>query len=138
MTDFDYPCLYILMRSDMASLNPGKACAQATHAANKCVYDIRNLDSSPSGKNFYRMLKDWESDRGFGTCIVLDIGDEEDLLDTLHMAECEGLLSAVCHDPTYPLRDGLYTHCIPVNTCGYVFGMKFKCNIILGSFKLMK
>ena len=28
------PVLYILMRSDMVSLNPGKAMAQAAHAAN--------------------------------------------------------------------------------------------------------
>ena len=30
--------LYILMRTDMDSLNPGKAMAQASHASNAFVY----------------------------------------------------------------------------------------------------
>ena len=31
------PLLYILMRNDMDSMNPGKAMAQASHASNQFV-----------------------------------------------------------------------------------------------------
>ena len=34
------PYLYILMRTDLPSLNPGKAMAQAAHAANKMTFIV--------------------------------------------------------------------------------------------------
>ena len=37
-TTESFPVLYILMRKDLKSMNPGKAMAQASHAANAFVH----------------------------------------------------------------------------------------------------
>ena len=61
--------LYILMRTDMDSMNPGKAMAQASHASNAFVYRW--------GKE--KAVKEWqgETQQGFGTVLVLGVtGDE--------------------------------------------------------------
>lgn len=149
MTPTSFPCLYILMRSDMASLNPGKAMAQATHAANECVFLIRKWAKAAEekGKNYQKydhfkkmqkMLESWEEDRGFGTCIVLDIGSEANLQEFVAAAGTAGLRAGITHDPSYPVRDGDVTHLIPVDTCGFVFGEKEECSKVLGSLPLYK
>jgi hypothetical protein len=55
--------LYILMRTDLESMGPGRACAMASHATNAFMKSI--------GNNLG--VKDWqkETKQGFGTCIVL-------------------------------------------------------------------
>ena len=57
--------LYILMRTDMDSMNPGKAMAQASHASNAFVFRF--------GKE--NLVKQWqgETQQGFGTVLVLDV-----------------------------------------------------------------
>ena len=116
---FESVCLYILMRTDLDSLNPGKACAQASHAANQCVYDIRH-----SGDAFLNaQLVAWEGDRGFGTCIVL-ASDDQDMLKRVVKMNAFGIHCGVAHDPSYPLLDGKVLHLIPLNTCAYAFGLK--------------
>lgn len=117
------PILYILMRTDMDSMNAGKGMAQATHAANQCVHEIRKSNN----KTLQNMLKKWEAEsgRGFGTCIVLDIGDIHSLkaaMDSLNVEDQK--LPACCGivlDDTYPLKDGDVVHYLPIQTCGYAF-----------------
>ena len=55
--------LYILVRTDLPSLNPGKAMAQAAHAANQFIHQF--------GK--HQCVKDWQNSTsaGFGTTICL-------------------------------------------------------------------
>lgn len=54
--------LYILMRNDLPSLNPGKAMAQAAHAANAFTVEWGHYDS----------VKEYSNKKHpFGTCIVL-------------------------------------------------------------------
>jgi hypothetical protein len=62
------PVLYLIMRDDLPSLNPGKLAAQAAHCANACVAKMRKADSA--------MLRKWEreSSQDFGTTIVLGAG----------------------------------------------------------------
>ena len=112
--------LYILMRSDMKSMNPGKAMAQAAHAANHLVYKA-GMDAVEQ-----KRVNLWLGQAGgFGTTIVLDVGNEETLLK--YMAKLTNLNETICGitlDPTYPLIDGDCLHLIPVSTCGYVFGYK--------------
>jgi hypothetical protein len=123
------PCLYILMRSDLASLNPGKAMAQASHAANAMVHKVTALrgDMARFG-HLKKMYERWstQTHQGFGTCLVLDCHSEQKMLDTLHSLHKAdesgaGILTEVIKDPTYPVRDGEITHFISVNTCAYVF-----------------
>jgi len=106
--------LYILMRHDMDSLNPGKAVAQGAHAANIFVEDInkRNTD-------FKREFKKWAGNRGYGTTITLSASERQiyDLINASDVHYPRGLVI----DETYPLKDGRTTHYFPCMTCAYIF-----------------
>jgi hypothetical protein len=128
--------LYILMRTDMASLNPGKAVAQGTHAANLFERDVRELRKSfPDAPNVLA-YDAWASDRGFGTAITLSVNGDQ-LTSLLAQAYEMGCISGVCTDPTYPLRDGDVTHLLRLDTCGYIFGDRAALSAILGELSLM-
>ena len=126
----NFPILYILMRNDLDSLNPGKAMAQASHATNLFLEDYeefcqtRNALSEVSGfdMNIIKGVNEWErsTPQGFGTVIVLenDIYSIENVINNFMMY---GYLCGIVHDPTYPLKDGSFVHHIPLNTCAYVF-----------------
>ena len=111
----DY-CLYILMRTDMDSMNPGKACAQAAHAAN---HFVRWCESEHE-----EILSKWwqQTGRGFGTTIVLGVQDGDMLDECVSKARSTGYLSGSVRDPSYPVQDGLVTHLLDITTCGWVFG----------------
>lgn len=122
MTSISYdPYLYIIMRSGLDSLNPGKACAQASHAANQMVFDAR-LSYEPA---LGEQLAEWEnaSGFGFGPCVVLS-ADYPTLTALVRNASAVGHHAAMVHDPSYPLRDGATTHHLPLDTCAYLFGPK--------------
>ena len=120
------------MRTDMDSLNPGKAMAQASHASNAFVYRW--------GKE--KAVKEWqgETQQGFGTVLVLGVtGDElysvvEKVNEDLRFKE--DVYSDIIHDPTYPVQDGEVVHHIPVDTCGYVFGNTDSLEDLLGEYEL--
>ena len=80
--------LYILVRNDLPSLNPGKAMAQAIHAG--------HLFSSKHHKD--KAYKEWASDRGFGTTVTLsaDFHDINRLVGSHPAGEW-------VMDPTYPI-----------------------------------
>lgn len=107
------PTLYILMRSDMESLNAGKAMAQAAHAANQFVATAfaEGID-----------ISDWATagNGSFGTTLTLAVSEREMRECTVGATE-EGYLAGLIHDPTYPIRDGKVTHYIPLDTCAFVF-----------------
>lgn len=123
-----YPVLYILMRSDMTSLNPGKMAAQASHAANQFTFemdrhfeDSRRESDSPFAPQDVETYAEWLGERGFGTVIVLDCHTEQKLDLAINESIADGYAAGMVFDPTYPVRDGEVTHLIPVITCGYVF-----------------
>lgn len=115
------PVLYILMRNDMESMNPGKGMAQASHAygaMKKAVRQNHNMQA------LYRAWMD-STEQEFGTTIVLAGSLAE--INTAIADLDERPDACVCgwvHDPTYPLRDGFVTHYIPLDTCAFVFGEK--------------
>lgn len=89
---WDYPHrLYILMRNDLASMNAGKAMAQAAHAS--------NLFTKKFGKD--ELVAKWEGDRGFGTTIVLACSGE-DVNKRVRKALEKKLLAGHVFDPSYP------------------------------------
>lgn len=108
------PVLYILMRTDLDSMNPGKAMAQASHASNQFV---ANTDMNNT------LYGQWKGAKTFGTVLVLEV-DEQALRYTINDCRDLPFECGIIHDPTYPLRDGDTTHYIPLDTCGYVFGNK--------------
>jgi peptidyl-tRNA hydrolase len=108
--------LYILMRNDMDSLNPGKAVAQGAHAAHVFARKM-----SKNNSNFKREFKKWESTLGYGTVITKE-GTEAEITLVLDTAINEGYDECGwIEDPTYPLRDGKVTHYFPCLTCAYIF-----------------
>lgn len=120
--NYDNATLYILMRLDLASMNPGKACAQAAHAANQFIHDINMKREQHGDFDMSDAVYAWENqtDQGFGTTIVLAVNQRQ-MGDVIDWAENFGILSGITHDPTYPIRDGEVTHLIPLDTCAYVF-----------------
>lgn len=85
--------LYILMRTDLPSMNTGKAMAQAAHASNQFIHD--------HGDDIH--VERWQTEgRGFGTTIVL--GVDLDTLDYVYRKSmgATSVLRGVVHDTTYP------------------------------------
>ena len=121
------PILYILMRTDLDSMNPGKAMAQASHASNQFVATLP--------KDEHDIYNEWLQCNGFGTVLVLGV-TEVQMRTSVAVANALDLVSDVVHDPTYPLRDGDSTHFIPLDTCAFVFGNKEDCTPVVGNFEL--
>lgn len=127
--------LYIIMRTDLDSLNPGKAMAQANHAFGALKAAIR----SDSGRRRPRDYINWQETtaQDFGTVIVLGgyAGDIQAALDRIKRQRSP-VVSGWVHDPSYPVKDGDTTHLIPLNTCAFVFGSKEECEDACGWFEL--
>lgn len=115
------PVLYILVRSGLASMNPGKAAAQAGHGVSQFRHEAIKFGSP----NLDSMLRAWEDETsgGFGTCLVLSATYEQ-LKEVVVNARLQGLHAGIVNDPTYPLLDGDTLHLIPLDTCAYLFGMR--------------
>lgn len=130
----DAPRLYVLMRTDLASMNPGKAVAQGAHAANQCVRDVGIAGDADQRA----LLEMWEDQtvNGFGTTITLGV-NEAGMRSAVTVAKALGLHAGTVHDPTYPLIDGDAVHLIPLDTCAFVFGRSSDCSMVLGRFSLM-
>jgi hypothetical protein len=119
----EVPVLYILMRNDLDSMNPGKAMAQASHASNAFAHNKRLVHvGSPENEKLYRS---WHaaSTQGFGTVLVLGVNKIE-MEQAVAVAKMANYDAEIIHDPTYPLQDGDYCHFIPLDTCAYIFGNK--------------
>lgn len=113
--------LYVFLRSDLESLNAGKAAAQTAHAASQAAWrykntfeydDWANEPSAEFGENGGYV--------GFGTTIVLDAGSFEDSFDIFDNVFPNGFSATKCgivKDPTYPIKDGKKTHYIDLVTC---------------------
>jgi hypothetical protein len=137
LPDPKVPYLYILMRSDLDSLNPGKMVAQGAHAANQFTHEMDNLVAM-SGKDNH-LYNQWKTSTpdGFGVTICLDVTGYQ-LPLVVNLAKQAGIAAGVTHDPSYPLLDGKVLHSLPLDTCGYVFGDKSDLRILLGQFDLLK
>lgn len=146
--------LYILMRTDLPSMNAGKAMAQASHASNAFINNYVNEVSSHSGPD----IADWQKEtaQGFGTVLVLGVTGPE-LRAAIKKANDLGVPADIIIDPSYPYRvngevatlidtesatiyegNKEYTLYRSEFTCGYVFGPK-DCSVIqsvVGAFKL--
>jgi len=96
----DEPRLYVLMRTDAPYSSPGKSMAQATHAANQCVYEARAFGAI---FDIEGDIAEWEAQTGagFGTTIVLGVTEQE-MRDRVGAATVAGVHAGIVHDPTYP------------------------------------
>lgn len=114
------PTLYILMRSDIQDMNPGKAMAQAAHAQadfDACIEDMCGPDYTQDDP-LWRAVNYWRGlDRNFGRTIVLEATEERIRSVTDTCAH-----GGYTVDPTYPWHN--YYNEVFVSeelTCGWVF-----------------
>src|SRR5687767_4956007 len=108
-----------MMRNDLVDLNPGKAMAQAAHAANQFMHSvvIPALDKGPL-KNY---LTEWRDQaQGFGTTIVLS-ATKSQIQQIIPLALSEGYLADFTFDTSYPIKDGNDVMHVSALTCAYVF-----------------
>lgn len=117
--------LYVMLRSDLESMTPGKAAAQVAHAASQCAERCSALASyrewlqGPERKDLPREFIN------FGTTIVLDGGSFKDdgtdrVPDDVWNIAPQSFCGAVS-DPSYPILDGKKTHHLPLRTCYWFF-----------------
>lgn len=117
------PVLYIIMRKDIADMNPGKACAQAAHAQAQftSTFEAIKRYNSPADESLLNFYEKWAGDRGFGTTVVLE-GTKIDIEYITDASNQVGRWADYVIDPTYPYRNyygELFT--APELTCGWVF-----------------
>jgi peptidyl-tRNA hydrolase len=108
-----------MMRNDLVDLNPGKAMAQAAHAANQAV-----AAASKAGLNeglMKKQMQEWLNQaQGFGTTIVLS-ATKSQIQQIIPLAISEGYLADFTFDTSYPIKDGTDTITVNAMTCAYVF-----------------
>ncbi len=133
MTAETFPVLYILMRSDLASMNAGKGMAQASHAASAFALCMMG---DPEQSDMYRKWST-ETHQNFGTVLVLSVNETE-MRTAVTVGNRLGYICDVIHDPSYPIRDGEICHFLPIDTCAYVFGDKNDplLSAVVGNFPL--
>jgi peptidyl-tRNA hydrolase len=106
---------FVLMRTDLASMNPGKAVAQGTHAASDFEDRMRQPDLPEHVKAAYAK---WRASTGkFGTTVTLGVNWRE-MAEIVTNMQNAGFHANIIHDPTYPIQDGAVCHLIPLDTCG--------------------
>jgi len=109
MTTETLPVLYILMRTDLPSMNPGKAMAQASHASNAFVFEMEEAMADglhtfePSLEPLGPLFDAWKNTtrQGFGTVLVLGT-TESQMGSVVDLAKDLGFASNTVNDPTYP------------------------------------
>lgn len=125
---------YIILRSDMASLNTiGRAAAQSSHITDAFSHDLGQLrriydvSTNPSAltEALLADAAEWrhQTKQGFGTVMVLDGGTDEDI-SLLHknIASDSRYFSNIVIDPEYLIMDGTACHHVPNVVVGmYVF-----------------
>lgn len=125
---------YVFMRKDLDSMVPGKAIAQGTHAADDRASHMRDKDvSEVSAKAYEEWLEESKHHGNFGTTLTLGVTDWEGFKTKLQRWQRFELdvESNIIRDDTYPLRDGLITHYIDIETCAWAF---VPCGVVVPEF----
>lgn len=139
MNTLAQPRLYIIMRSDLWDMNPGKGMAQAAHA--QALFDLhmgREAIANDLLERYAFWRGDGEDSRGFGTTTVLSAPGNPNN-DVLHEIVQRVQHSGRVVDPTYPYRNyygELFT--CPAVTCAWAFPMTDDEHAYLRYFDLHK
>lgn len=149
-----YPVLYLFPRTDIASMNPGKAMAHTAHGANAFVHTIKQMATNGDavtkhfGGDLRAVFTAWETatPQGFGTTIVLQAPWSDVLITISSLNSWNTIHTGISTDPTYPYvvsneiadyipldvdtmprHPGAPGHTVMYrkeDTCAWVFGMK--------------
>ena len=107
------PTLYIIMRSDIADMNPGKGMAQSAHAQAEFSHYMQKAHA----QDVRTAYEQWCEDRSFGRTLVLS-GTKATIEQIVGSMKHSGIVV----DTTYPWRN--YYKEVFVSketTCGWVF-----------------
>lgn len=144
--------LYILMRTDLASMSRGRACAQASHAANAFIKKWGHREE----------VQEWEKQtkQGFGTAIILNGGCGYNIHKLVRDVQKKKFAADWVVDPEYGIQvsteiyglldsdkywckpdnntpiDGKISIFRKVETCAYIFGDKEDLFPIVGELPL--
>lgn len=94
--------LYLVMRSDLYQMNPGKLAAQAAHAATQFVYDTIDANDTELSDQVYHWRN--QAGGGFGTKITL-AATQADILAMVDWMRAQGRMANTVVDPTYPFTN---------------------------------
>lgn len=110
--------LYILARTDIYQMNPGKLAAQAAHAATKFVFEVM----AQGDPDLVAAMFEWaDQGGGFGTKITL-AATQDEILDMAERAVAQGFSAGVVVDPSYPFTNHFGEFFTTEElTCGWVF-----------------
>mgnify|MGYP000223798839 CR=1 FL=1 len=123
--------LYLLARTDIYQMNPGKGWAHGGHAATQFVFDVLDQHKGPgvpkAVASLMQHMDEWrqQGGGGFGTKIALALTKAEILDAVEDLAMVYGLQTGTAVDPTYPFTNwqgDVYT--AEELTGGYVFAPK--------------
>ena len=133
--------LYVIVRTELGSMTPGRIAAQVNHAGTQAVHHIQ---TSKSNANHLDNLNAWLSQaNGFGTVIVLQpdskIDQESEFEHILAKAgRDKNLVIGKVVDPDYFLVDGSFTHrLVNIQTCIWLFGPAQNIKAVVGSLALL-
>lgn len=134
MQTLNEPRLYILVRSDIPQLNPGKLGAQAAHAASKFVRDV--FTKSDAEVDEYEA---WDEGRGFGTKITLTATEDQIKETVMYANQVGDLMTGVVVDPSYPMTNHYGEYFTrPELTCAYVFATRTTPQFVLDYLRQFK
>lgn len=108
---------YLLMRTDLPSMNPGKAMAQAFHAGNQIVEYYKTI--SPKGERITDYFSDgrMHGADNFNTCITLGVTLQQLEYAYANAQALHATVSSLVVDPSYPfLVDREVAALIPLTT----------------------
>lgn len=132
--------LYVIVRTDMDSMNPGRVAAQVCHAGsdhygkftklcnvfeNGDYYNDLSSDASEAIITDFDIWRTESKQNTFGTTIVLDGGNWNSIIEGLNISKDYNLSEyfsyGIINDDTYPIKDGSVIHFVSIPTCIWVF-----------------
>ena len=130
MVNFEDPRLFMVVRTNMASMTMGRIAAQVSHATSHFHHHAIRNEHYDAWAN--------SADGITGTVIVLD---GKDLWSTIHSLDGQKLKFVqygIYADPEYHIGDGDIVHKIPnVETVAWVFGPKNDVRRALGELEAL-
>ena len=122
---------YVLMRTDLDSMNAGKGMAHSHHAYGAMKADLRKRP-----RDLTKLYLEWQmqTDQDFGTTITLG-GSEAQIERAVYFANhflADKVAAGWVLDTSYPITDGSITHLLPLRTCAYLFGHRGDCRHAVG------
>ncbi len=113
--------LYILGRTDLASMTGGMFGAHCAHAAKVADWFMTGEDLHLGWRERYARWCAQTAQR-YGTVITLNGGNLTEVEALHHNVRMVGFPTGMVQDPEYPVQDGAFTHLVPTWTCGWAFG----------------